>query len=164
MHRSGVGRPFQAVPVRSSPCDGLERPSYRDPIADRSLTGRSGLALLTAIVCIVVLSAMSVSLVRTVLARLREAELHAQQLQADALAQSAIERGFAQRTLNPAYPGEVWTPEIAGSPRLQAEISLVDGPTGGSLRVTCLVPADAPRPVRVERVVPFSSLVPTKAE
>ena len=164
MHRSGVGRPFQAVPVRSSPCDGLERPSYRDPIADRSLTGRSGLALLTAIVCIVVLSAMSVSLVRTVLARLREAELHAYQLQADALAQSAIERGRTQRELNPAYPGEVWTPEVPGFPRLRADIAWVDAPNGGSLQVICLVPADAARPVRVERVVLFPSPIPAKAE
>ncbi len=125
---------------------------------------RSGLALLTAIVCIVVLSAMSVSLVRTVLARLREAELHAQQLQADALAQSAIERGFAQRELNPAYPGEVWTPVVPGAPRLQADIAWIDSPSGGSLRVVCLVPADAARPVRAERVVLFPSPIPAKAE
>ena len=107
---------------------------------------------------------MSVSLVRTVLARLHEAELHAHQLQADALAQSALERGFAQRALNPAYPGEVWTPEVPGSPSLKADIQWVDSPEGGSLRVICLVPADAPRPVRVERIVLISSPQPMKAE
>jgi hypothetical protein len=136
--------------------DGRGRPSYGPH--------RRGLALLTAIVCIVVLSAMSVSLVRTVLARLHEAELHAYQLQADALAQSALDRGFAQRSLNPTYPGEVWTPVVSGSPSLKADIQWIDSPEGGTLRVVCLVPADAPRPVRVERMVPFSSPMPAKAE
>ena len=138
-----------------------ERPAFRGAKGDHP---RSGLALLTALVCIVVLSAMSVSLVRTVLARLHEAELQAQQLQADALAQSALERGIAQRALDPAYPGEVWSPVVPGSPRLQADIAWVDAPTGSSLRVICLVPADNPRPVRVERVVPFTSPQPMKAE
>ena len=138
-----------------------ERTAFRGAKGDNQ---RSGLALLTAIVCIVILSAMSVSLVRTVLARLHEAELHAHQLQADALAQSALERGFAQRALNPAYPGEVWTPVVPGSPSLKADIQWVDSPEGGSLRVICLVPADAPRPVRVERIVLISSPQPMKAE
>ena len=146
-----------------------ERTSFRGAKGDntggaKGETHRRGLALLTAIVCIVILSAMSVSLVRTVLARLQEAELHAHQLQADALAQSAFERGLAQRSLNPAYPGEVWSPVVPGSPSLKADIQWVDSPDGGSLRVICLVPADAPRPVRIERVVPFSSPQPAKAE
>jgi hypothetical protein len=146
-----------------------ERPSFRGAKGDN--TGgakgelpRYGLALLTALVCLVVLSAMSVSLVRTVLARLREAELHAHQLQADALAQSALERGSAQKALNPAYSGEVWAPVVPGSPRMHAGIQWVDGPNGGSLRVICIVPADAPRPVRVERVVSVSNPQPAKAE
>ena len=139
-----------------------ERASFRGAKDDKR--HRRGLALLTSIVCILILSAMSVSLVRTVLARLHEAELHAHQLQADALAQSALERGFAQRSLNAAYPGEVWTPVVPGSPALKADIQWTDSPEGGSLRVLCLVPADAPRPVRVERVVPFSSPRPAKAE
>ena len=148
---------FRRTDILVRPChDGRGRPSYGPP--------RHGLALLTSIVCILVLSAMSVSLVRTVLARLHEAELHAHQLQADALAQSALERGFAQRDLNPAYPGEVWTPVVPGSPALKADIQWTDSPDGGTLRVLCLVPADAPRPVRVERVVPFSSPMPAKAE
>ena len=136
-----------------------ERASFRGAKGDKR-----GLALLTAIVCILILSAMSVSLVRTVLARLHEAELHALQLQADALAQSALERGFAQRAVNPAYPGEVWSPVVPGAPAMKAEIQWVDSQDGGSLRVLCLVPADAPRHVRVERVVPFSSPKPAKAE
>ena len=125
---------------------------------------RRGVALLSSIVCILILSAISISLVRTVLARLHEADLHQYQLQADALAQSALERGTVQRILNAAYLGEVWTPEVPGSLRLQADIRWVDSPAGGSLRVICLVPAGAARPVRVERTVPFSSPQPAKAE
>ena len=115
-------------------------------LANVSTTGarpRSGLALLAAIVCLLVLSAISVGLVRTVLARVREADLHEHQLQADALAQSALARGIAQRAANPAYPGEVWTPEVSGVSRMKAEIQWIDAPTGGSLRVVCFVPADA---------------------
>lgn len=125
---------------------------------------RRGLALLAAIVCILVLSAISVSLVRTVLARVREAGLHEHQLQADALAQSALDRGMALRTANPEYVGEVWVPEVSGFPRLQANIEWIDTPAGGSLRVVCLVPADAAQPVRLERSVPFPSPPPVKAE
>ena len=125
---------------------------------------RRGVALLSSIVCILILSAISISLVRTVLARLHEADLHQYQLQADALAQSALVRGIEQRTLNPAYTGEVWEPEVPGLPRLQADIQWVDAPSGGALRVVCLVPADASQPVRVERTVPFSSPQPAKAE
>ncbi len=125
---------------------------------------RRGVALLSSIVCILILSAISISLVRTVLARLHEADLHQYQLQVDALAQSALDRGRVQRTLNPTYSGEVWTPEVSGSPRLQADIQWVDAPAGGALRVVCLVPADASQPVRVERTIPFSSPQPAKAE
>ncbi len=132
-------------------------------VEHRRLT-RGGLALLSAIICILILSAMSVSLVRTVLARLHEAEVHEWQLQADALAQSALERGFSQRVLNPAYPGEIWSPEVPGIPRMQADILWVDSGSAGALRVICLVPADAPQPIRIERLVPFSSPQPAKAE
>jgi len=121
-------------------------------------------ALLAAIVCLLVLSAISIGLVRTVLARVREADLHEHQLQADALAQSALARGIAQRTANPAYPGEVWTPEVSGVPRMKAEIQWIDAPTGGSFRVVCFVPADSAQPVRLERTASFPSLPPAKAE
>ena len=130
----------------------------------RGYRPRRGITLLAATISLVVLSAISISLVRSVLARIQEASLHEQQLQADALAESAIQRGIAQRTINPVYPGEVWAPSVPGSPRLQATIEWVESSTGGSLRVVCLVPADAVRPVRIERVTPFPAPLPVKAE
>ena len=129
----------------------------------RGYRPRRGIMLLAATISLVVLSAISISLVRSVLARIQEASLHEQQ-QADALAESAIQRGIAQRTINPVYPGEVWAPSVPGSPRLQATIEWVESSTGASLRVVCLVPADAVRPVRVERVAPFPAPLPVKAE
>ena len=128
------------------------------------IVSRRGLALLAAMVCIVILSALAIGLVRTVLARIKEANLNEHQLQADALAQSAIERGLARRAADASYAREVWTPAVPGAPPMQAEIQNVVTPSGGTIRVTCLVPADAARPVRVEREAPVPSTLPMKAE
>ena len=54
---------------------------------------RRGIALLSTMVCVVILSAVAASLIRSVLAQTREADQQALQLQADALAQSALDRG-----------------------------------------------------------------------
>jgi type II secretory pathway pseudopilin PulG len=126
--------------------------------------GRRGVALLSAIVCVVIMSAVAASLLRSVLAQVREADRQAFQLQAEALAQSALQRGYQQRTTNPSYLGEVWTPDVAGAPKLKAEIEWTSAATGGTLRVVCLVPADAKLPVRLERTAFLPSPTPVKAE
>ncbi len=129
-------------------------------------TRRRGFALLSALICVLILSAVAASLLRSVLAQMREVDIQAHQLQADALAQSALERGIQQLSANPAYTGEVWTPDVPGAPRLKATIEWVGNPSGGSLRVVCLVPADAQLPVRLERTatITLPSPTPDKSE
>ena len=127
---------------------------------------RRGIALLSTMVCVVILSAVAASLIRSILAQSREADQQAVQLQADALAQSALDRGFQQLTANPAYTGEVWTPVVPGAHSLKAEIVWSGTPTGGQLRVICEVPADSARPVRLERTatITLKSSTPDKTE
>lgn len=117
-------------------------------------TRRRAMALLTALVCLVVLAALALTLTRTVLARVREADLHAHQLQADALAESAIVRARSQWQSNAAWTGEVWQPEVEGAPKLHAELRVLDE-SPKQLQIACLVPANAVAPVRVERTVPW---------
>lgn len=132
----------------------------------RSRRPRRGIVLLSAIVTVTILSAVAASLLHSILAQKREADRQADTLQADALAQSALDRGFQQLATNPAYPGETWTPVIPGGPALQAKITWTGTPTGGQLQVVCLVPADAALPIRIERtaVLTLTSSTPDKTE
>lgn len=116
---------------------------------------RRAMALLSALVCVVVLAALSLTLTRTVLARVREADLHHHQLQADALAESAIVRAQAQWQANPTWTGEDWTPDVARHLKLRAEIRLQPTASPTQLQIVSLVPADSPSPVRVERTLPW---------
>lgn len=132
-------------------------PDCQPPNIPRS---RGGVALLSTIVCVAILSAVAASLLHSILAQKREVDRQAIMLQADALAQSALDRGFQQLAANPAYTGEVWTPVVPGVPALKAEITWTGSPMGGQLRVICLVPADAPLPVRVERTAALTLMSP----
>lgn len=131
-----------------------------------SRTSRGGVALLSTIVCVAILSAVAASLLQSVLAQKREVDRQTNLLQADALAQSALDRGFQQLAANPAYTGEVWTPVIPEAPALKAEIAWTGTPTGGQLRVVCLVPADAALPVQLERTatITLTPSTPDKTE
>lgn len=118
-------------------------------------TRRRGLALLSALVCVVVLAALSLTLTRTVLARVREAELHHQRLQADALAESAYVRAQSQWRANPDWTGEVWSPKAAGLFQLQAEIRVPAAGAEPQLHVVSQVSSGPDSVVRVERSFPW---------
>ena len=71
-----------------------------------------GIALLSALVCLVILSAVVMTLSQTVIYRIREGENHQLQLQADALVESALVRARLQRSrrnMDPASPGATRT-------------------------------------------------------
>lgn len=144
----------------------MQSPKSALCLLSNSPQSRGGVALLSAIVCVTILSAVAASLLHTILAQKREADRQADMLQADALAQSALDRGFQQLAANPAYTGEVWTPVVPGAPALKAEIAWSGTPTGGQLQVVCLVPADAALPVRLERTasMTLTSSTPDKTE
>jgi len=116
---------------------------------------RRGLALLSALVCVVVLAALSLTLTRTVLARVREAELHHQRLQADALAESAYVRAQSQWRANPDWTGEIWSPKAEGLFQLQAEIRVPAADAEPQLHVVSQVSAGPDSVVRVERRFPW---------
>jgi len=116
---------------------------------------RRGLALLSALVCVVVLAALSLTLTRSVLARVREAELHQHRLQADALAESAFVRAQAQWRANPAWSEEVWSPEVPGQIKLRAEIRVQPQGASQQLLVVSQASTGTDSSVRVERNFPW---------
>lgn len=127
----------------------------KSSIASSSQARRQGIALLSALVCIVVLAALALTLTRTVLTRVREADLREHQLQADVLAESAMVRARTQWQSNPTWAGDVWTPDVEGYPKLRAESRVQSAGTLQQLHVVCFVPADADLPARVERTLPW---------
>lgn len=118
-------------------------------------TPRRGLALLSALVCVVVLAALSLALTRTVLARVREADLHEQRLQADALAESAFVRAQSQWRANPAWTGETWSPKVDGPLQLQAEIRVPAAGAAPQLLVISQASSGPDSVVRIERSFPW---------
>ncbi len=169
--RRPVGRPFQAVPSERETHewpDGVDREvglrsgtgrnarPTGDRIPSRTLNAhatvrRGGWALLSAMVAVVILSALAVGLTRVVLSSVRETDQREHLIQADQLAESALARAKAQLQKAPTYSGETWEPTNAAGPTLQATITIDRTGSGIGVRAECLVPSDAPRPVRVER-------------
>jgi Tfp pilus assembly protein PilV len=115
---------------------------------------RRGAALIAALICVLLVSMMSAVLVKTALVQRDQLEQDAWQLQADWLAQSALERTIARLKTDAEYTGETWMPATAqGTPigRVTIEIVQASGDTTERLlRATADVPDD---PVRRARVV-----------
>ena len=114
-----------------------------------------GIALLSALVCLVILSAVVMTLSQTVIYRIREGENHQLQLQADALVESALVRARLQRSRDPSWSGETWTPQVPGQPELKAVVQLQLEQNPATLRVTCIVSSGIRSSVQMERSMPW---------
>lgn len=117
----------------------------------QSAHSRKGWALLSTLVAVLIVVALSAGLIRAILASHREIELQEHLAQADQLAESARIRVATQLQKTPNYTGEVWQPAASGGPAMQATITVIGTGASPQARVVCLVPADAPHPVRIER-------------
>lgn len=73
---------------------------------------RRGAALLMAIVCLMVMTALAVSLARSLVAQQRQLRLRGSQMQAFWLAESAVERARVRLDATPEYAGEDWHVEL----------------------------------------------------
>lgn len=115
---------------------------------------RRGIAIMAALVALLVFSALSVTIVKTVLTRIQQAQQLSLQLQADALAESAIERATIQINMRPDYRTEVWSPMITGGPTMRAEIEWSPDPKGkATLHVRCTVSENPEQTVLVEHTL-----------
>lgn len=122
-----------------------------------SLTNQShrrGAALIAALICVLLVSLMSTVLVKTALVQRDQLERDSWQLQADWLAQSALDRSLARLAADAGYTGESWAPattegKTIGRVRIEI-VTAADGDGSARVRATADVPDD---PVNRARVV-----------
>jgi hypothetical protein len=76
---------------------------------------RRGAALVVALVTLLVVTVMTGTVVRSLLAAHRQSRLRQDELQAQWLAESAVARARAQLLRLPEYKGETWQPAISSS-------------------------------------------------
>jgi Tfp pilus assembly protein PilX len=109
---------------------------------------RRGVALIVAIVCLAVASALLISVARLSVARRSASRAQEWRAQAGRLADSAVERAAARLRENPKYPGETWNVPAdalggsAGVVRIEIHTP-TDRPESREVRVTADYP-DAP--------------------
>jgi type II secretory pathway component PulK len=98
-------------------------------------------ALVIAIVCLAVASALLVSVARLSVARRSASRAQEWRAQAGWLADSAVERAAARLRDNPRYPGETWN----------VPADALGGSSAGVIRIEIQTPTDRPetREVRV---------------
>jgi len=93
---------------RLAPCRiSFDRSVVSAPVGSKP-AGRRGAALVVALVCLAVASAVFMSLLKVAVAQRGALESHAWQVQAAWLAESALERAAARLAADADYPGENW--------------------------------------------------------
>ena len=131
----------------------------RTQITNPTVTStRSGAVLVVALICLLLLSVLAASLTRTVLLQREQVIREEWQLQAEWLAEAAVDRAVVRLNSIPEYEGEEWRPHLNDEGVSLGQVHIVIAPeeseTGFSLTridVTADVPADTRQRVRVQR-------------
>jgi hypothetical protein len=114
-----------------------------------------GSALIIALICLVLASALTVSLVQIVILQRGQVERDEWQLQAEWLAESGVDRAAAQLAADATYDGEEWLPQPPGAPAPLGRVKIaIDRSTGADeSRVTVVadVPHDTEERARVRK-------------
>ncbi|MCY2965285.1 MAG: hypothetical protein NT069_16910 [Planctomycetota bacterium] len=113
--------------------------------------------LVVVMVCVAVLSMLTITLVRSVIHSDRQLKLEERTVQADWLAQGGLDRAAARLTTSPDYQGEIW--EIAegeggldGAARIEITIApLADLPEQREATVFVTFPANTEQTNRRSR-------------
>lgn len=114
-------------------------------------TQRRGAALVAALVLLTVILITGGVMLQQLAATQRAARQTGRQLQAQWLAESALDRALAQRRANPDYAGETWRPPSADSGEqgvAQIEIQTVDD--AAIINITADFPAHPLHRARVQ--------------
>jgi len=101
--------------MRAARCDTEVTPRVR--------TARRAAALVVAVVTLMVVMLMTGTLLRSLVARHRQLGRWEQELQAQWLAESALERARVQLIRQPDYAGESWQP-VVGAEKLPAAVEI----------------------------------------
>lgn len=143
----------------------MKRRATTVPITARQ---RSGTALIVAIICLTLTSAMTVSLVRLALASHQQTDREGWRLQSAWLAESGLARAAARREHDPGYAGETWMVDELGAPREEGRvmISIIPHPENDSLTLvtaTADFPLDPAARIRTTRTLTLLSGEPITA-
>ena len=119
------------------------RPPYATQIDQRNRRG--GGALIVAIVCLTLTTAISVSLVRLALASHQQVEREHWRLQSAWLAESGLSRAAAQWRADDDYTGEDWAPAEIGPEKQGGLVTIkVTADPQDAARVVITATADFP--------------------
>ncbi|MBW3539489.1 MAG: hypothetical protein KY476_04395 [Planctomycetes bacterium] len=120
---------------------------------------RSGITVLVAMLAVMLTTSVGLSLARMALARHRQVRGEQLRLQAEWLAEAALERAAARHAVDENYTGETWDvawPELrrGRTGRVMIEIDLpADGASERRVRVMAEFPAGVPERARVRKNV-----------
>jgi Tfp pilus assembly protein PilX len=118
-----------------------------------------GMISVAALVCLLVMTLICGSLLRTIQTQRALVRSEERRLQAEWLAESGLERAYVRLANDPAYTGETWTlsaDQLGGMDAGSVTISVGAGPEHGGVSqrlvsVQADYPGDPPRRVRVRR-------------
>lgn len=106
---------------------------------------RSGVAMIVAIICLTLASAMAISLVQLTLASQQQAAREQWRLQSAWLAESGLARGAVRLRGDAVYNGETWTVDDLGAARERGIVTMtVDSGAEEDAHVTITAVADFP--------------------
>lgn len=118
---------------------------------------RNGTALIIAMICLLLASVLTVSLVQVAVLQREQVQRDEWQLQAEWLAESAVDRAAARLRAASEYEGETWRPQFPEEtdPLGRIEISVERADEPGRVRVTAVadVPDDPHERARVRKSV-----------
>jgi Tfp pilus assembly protein PilX len=127
-----------------------------------------GSALIIALICLVLVSALTATLVQIVILQRSQVERDEWQLQAEWLAESGVDRAAARLAADGAYTGEEWLPQPPGAPaplgRVRIAIDRSSGTNEPHVTVVADVPHDADERARVRKNVVLPTIQPTAGE
>jgi Tfp pilus assembly protein PilX len=132
------------------------------------MTDRRGSALIISMICLVLTSVLTVSLVQIVLLQRSQVERDEWQLQAEWLAESGLDRAVAQLAANESYHGEEWLPQPTDAPSPLGRVTITIDRTAkdSGLLVTAVadVPDDAEERARVRKTIKIKTPEPSAGE
>lgn len=117
----------------------------------RCIRGRRGATMLVAMVCLVLVTMLLGALLRLAMTQRRQVAYEQMRLQADWLAEAAVERAVHRLASDGNYTGETWTftsEELGGVQAGEATIQVGDVPEESGVRqivVRATYPTDAVR-------------------
>lgn len=130
---------------------------------------RRGAALVAAMVTLLVVTLVAAALVKTMVATHRQSQRYADELQAQWLAEAALDRALVQLRSQSDYSGETWIPSLAlsgesGDESDAGSVTIrIESAAGGSPRVIHVEaawPAEGLQRVLARRELPVPESMP----